>query len=45
MVLTLYEIVQANEFKMTMEKLSEKLKEQECEAKSGKKGDIATVFL
>ena len=41
MVLTLYEIVQANEFKMTMEKLSEKLKEQESEAKSGKRGEMA----
>ena len=37
----MYEIVQANEFKMTMEKLSEKLKEQESEAKSGKKGEVA----
>ena len=41
MVLTLYKIVQANEFKMTMEKLSEKLKEQESEAKSGKRGEMA----
>merc|ERR1719447_9346 len=31
----------ANEFKTTIEKLSEKLKEQESEAKSGKKGDMS----